>query len=157
MVKFLYNITLIGICTTLLLMGGNAYAMSMSHTAQIYDKIARANGFNVAPRLIEDMSSEINAYSGGFRITVNKGMLDFVGSDNQMALVLGHELAHYSLGHNGSTIANEYAADALGARYMQTAGYNKCSGAILFKRMPYQGASSDHPPMPARVRALGCH
>lgn len=156
MIKFLYNITIISIFTTLFIFAGNTYAMSLEHTSQIYNRIANANGFHVAPRLVMSPDNSINASSGGFRITVNKGMLDFMYNDDQMALVLGHELAHYKLGHRGSTISNEYAADRLGALFMQRAGYNKCNGAIFFKRLPY-GDSSDHPASYKRIKALGCH
>lgn len=141
--------------TILLIITGDASAMSMQHTSQIYNRIVQSNGFRIAPRLIEDSSNDINASSGGFRIIVNNGMLKFLNDDNQMALVLGHELAHYKLGHSHSSISNEYAADHLGAIFMQRAGYNKCQGAIFFKRLPY-GDSVDHPASWKRIKALGC-
>jgi predicted Zn-dependent protease len=54
---------------------------------------------------------EINAMStpGGF-IYVTRGLLDFVGSDDELAGILGHELAHTSLRHGSRAVEVELAA-----------------------------------------------
>lgn len=41
----------------------------------------------------------INAYADGERILVNTGMMNFVRSEKELALVLAHELSHNFLGH----------------------------------------------------------
>lgn len=43
-----------------------------------------------------NFSSEdtINAYADGVRIVIQKGLLDFVRSDDELALIVAHELAH---------------------------------------------------------------
>jgi Zn-dependent protease with chaperone function len=41
----------------------------------------------------------INAYADGERIFVNTGMMNFVRSEKELALVLAHELSHNFLGH----------------------------------------------------------
>lgn len=43
--------------------------------------------------------SEINAYADGSAVYVTAGMMRFVENDEELAVVLGHELAHNALGH----------------------------------------------------------
>ena len=54
--------------------------------------------------LIND--NEINAFADGENIFVTTGMLRFVETDDELALILGHELAHNTLGHIESKQAN---------------------------------------------------
>lgn len=51
--------------------------------------------------LVED--STVNALADGDRIYLTTGMLKFVGSDDELAWVLAHELAHNVLGHPQQT------------------------------------------------------
>jgi predicted Zn-dependent protease len=48
-------------------------------------------------RLVSDYG--INAFADGEEISVTTGMLRFVNNDDELALVIGHELAHNVLGH----------------------------------------------------------
>ena len=41
----------------------------------------------------------VNAYADGDTVVVTKGMMNFVESDNELALVVGHELGHNVMGH----------------------------------------------------------
>jgi len=41
-----------------------------------------------------DQNQEVNAYADGSKIVVNMGMLKFVRSDDELAGILGHEMAH---------------------------------------------------------------
>jgi hypothetical protein len=50
------------------------------------------------PVVLED-SEEINARADGRMLHVNRGLLRFAGSDDELALVIGHELAHNSQHH----------------------------------------------------------
>ena len=54
--------------------------------------------FNYTFRVVDD--KDVNAYSlpGGF-IYVNKGLLDYVHSDDELAGVLAHEITHASHHH----------------------------------------------------------
>lgn len=133
----------------------DSHAMSFKHVQDIYFKIAKANGMQVVPRLILKKDPSVNAEAFGYQISVNTGMLNNVRNDSEMAMVLGHELAHGRLGHASSTPANEYAADNLGAKYMKNAGYSVCTGAYLLKRFGSKG-SSTHPAGTDRFRKLGC-
>ena len=51
------------------------------------------------PVLLDDDSSEVNAYADGGRVIVSRGMLRFVENDEELALVLAHEVAHNALTH----------------------------------------------------------
>ncbi len=42
---------------------------------------------------------EINAFADGSNVFVNAGMIRFVESDDELAIVIGHEIAHNVLGH----------------------------------------------------------
>jgi predicted Zn-dependent protease len=46
-----------------------------------------------------DKSSTINAYADGKKIIVTHGMMDFANTDDELAVVLGHEYAHNIMGH----------------------------------------------------------
>lgn len=130
-------------------------SVSFSHAQELYYRIAMANHLAVVPTLVYDSTDEVNASQSGFRITLNRGILKFARNDAEMALVLGHELAHYELGHRNSTPSNEYAADAQGAIYMSNAGYSICQGAELLRRFHSKG-SSTHPDSDSRFHRI-CH
>ncbi len=147
--KYLLSILL------LIVISFSASAMSFSEARGVYNRIARANGINPLPLKLLN-SSEVNAEETGQEIYVYKGMLRFVRNQSEMALVLGHELSHYTLHHRTSTKRHEYAADKLGAVYMRKAGYDVCLGAQAFKRYN-SGPSDDHPDDLDRLHALGCH
>lgn len=132
-----------------------SYAMSFDHAKEIYIRIAKANGMFIIPKLVVKNSRNINAEARGSTIVVYTGMLANVRNDAEMALVLGHELAHGRLGHSHSNIPNEYAADKLGAQYSGRAGYNVCLGAKFLKRMGDKD-SNTHPASIKRVARLGC-
>lgn len=54
-----------------------------------------ACSYDVALELDED----VNAYADGEKIIVTRGMLRFVESDAELALVIAHEIAHNAMGH----------------------------------------------------------
>jgi len=83
-------------------------------------------------------STAINAYADGRNITVTSGMMEFSQSDSELALIIGHELAHNTMGHIRKSIGNfilslggtrytrpfESEADYVGLYYMVRAGYS---------------------------------
>jgi predicted Zn-dependent protease len=105
----------------------------------------------------------VNAYVGGQKIHVCLGMLRFVKNDDELAVVLGHEMGHLPTsgvhGLQGGTRAEEErAADVLGLLYAHRAGYNIKTGAKVFERMAVelsQGLeeprSGSHPTIPQRT------
>lgn len=140
----------------LLMVSGSCYSMTFNQAQVVYDTLVARNGFTVHPRLVFDPSKEVNASCSVMRITVNAGMLKFVRNSNELAMILGHELGHFSLHHQGSTPSNEYAADSLGAKYAAKGGYNRCSGADVYRRF-HDGPSDTHPDSASRYKRLQCH
>jgi len=51
-------------------------------------------------------NDDLNAYAGGSSIIVEKGMMRFAGDDDELALIISHELAHNAMGHVESRTAN---------------------------------------------------
>ena len=51
------------------------------------------------PTIVDRNDSKINAYADGKHIIISKGMMRFVESDTELALVIAHELAHNTMGH----------------------------------------------------------
>lgn len=62
--------------------------------------------------LIDDQS--INAYADGKNIIITRGMLNFTKTDEELALVLSHELAHNSMGHVKSKTQNAVVGGLIG-------------------------------------------
>ena len=56
----------------------------------------------------------VNAFSDGDDIGVNTGMIRFAESDDELALVVGHEFAHNALGHRTRNTANQTIGAVLG-------------------------------------------
>jgi len=65
-----------------------------------------------------DMNSQnasiVNAYATGNKMVVTKGMLRFVDTDDELALVLSHEFAHNAMGHIKALEQNQNAGAAGG-------------------------------------------
>lgn len=94
-------------------------------------------------------STQTNAFASGTYVIMTTSMLDFVRNDDELAVVLGHEMAHDILGHpatrseegilaglgiHPSNIWNREAeADRFGLRLMAAAGYD-LDAAIPFWR-----------------------
>lgn len=69
----------------------------------------------------------INAGADGQYVQINARTLDFAQSDDELAVVIGHELAHNIRRHKALKIKSkqaEYEADALGAWLIARAGYD---------------------------------
>ena len=67
-------------------------------------------------------------------------MLRFVKSDDELALVISHEIAHIILGHSASSFGRgsaslEQEADHVGFYLMTRAGYDANRGTRLLVRM----------------------
>lgn len=43
--------------------------------------------------------NEVNAYADGKKIFITKGMMRFASEDRELAMVIGHELGHNTMGH----------------------------------------------------------
>lgn len=114
-------------------------------------------------------SSQVNAFADRFNVIVTTGLLDFLKSDDELALIIGHELSHFilkhppmhtsdkllaSIGIRSQTFWNrEAAADRLAIRLMAAGGFDleaiipfwrrflgKYDGAQIFRYHPSLGA-----------------
>jgi Zn-dependent protease with chaperone function len=109
--------------------------------------------------------SGINAFATRFgELTgtyVISGMLDFLPADDDLAVVLGHELAHLIQGHVGTFRRSEADADYLGAYLAAAAGFDVSRAPGVWERFasenPYTGIDRgfySHPPSPERAARL---
>lgn len=118
------------------------------HIEEIYLKVAKATGQDYPPFRIEENES-INAYATSEEIVLFTGMINFSNAnDDEIALILGHELGHYILDHVNQPVPDlkytsethrskkyELNSDKIGAFLMTQAGYDVCKGRELWKRM----------------------
>lgn len=51
-------------------------------------------------------NDQVNAYADGSRIVITKGMMRFTETDNELAVVIAHELAHNAMGHHKAKMQN---------------------------------------------------
>lgn len=116
-------------------------------------------------------SNELNAWSDGRYIAVTTRMMRFAGSDDELAFVVAHEMAHNILKHSGrfgkgklllaefgigsSKVREaELAADALAIEMMASAGFDlAASEALLLRSGKHRGLnlSLSHPGILKRV------
>jgi len=114
-------------------------------------------------------SSVVNAYANGKRITFTSGMVNFAESDDELAMIIGHELAHNTMGHIRKSITNlvlsglatrytrpfESEADYVGLYYMVRAGYSPDGVEDFWRRLALVNPNSvakasTHPTFPDR-------
>jgi predicted Zn-dependent protease len=76
----------------------------------------------------------IDAYSEGERIVVYSGLLRFLESDDELAVILGHELAHGLLDAGLDPAAAEREADRVGLYLAALAGYDVAVARGLSER-----------------------
>lgn len=102
-----------------------------------------------------DLTARRNASADGRIVTISQGLLDFLTSDDELAVVLGHELSHDILDHrdylgrtgtseglfagvgsNGARLrATEREADYYGLYLDAWAGYDIAAAAPFWRRM----------------------
>ena len=137
------------------------------HLLRIMNKLIRQlrnpRGFDYEI-FIYDKEDEINAFTCGGKIFVTSGMYNFCKSDDELASIIGHEIAHNELGHINQGISriktandfglagqlsyvagnilttpfnqkNEAHCDLLGIDMAIAAGYNGCDNIKLWNRM----------------------
>lgn len=118
-------------------------------------------------------STQVNAFATGRTVVMTLAMLRFLRSDDELAVVLGHELAHNIFGHPATRSEEgilrglgikasaawkrEEVADRFGLRLMDAAGYDLDSAIPFWRR--YLGKYDwfpqlfrSHPSLGARER-----
>ncbi|MGH7289402.1 MAG: M48 family metalloprotease [Myxococcota bacterium] len=77
-----------------------------------------------------------NAFADGRIIYATTGLLRTVESDDELALVIGHELAHNVLGHSVKSFKrSEQEADYLGCYFAALAGYDVAQASPYWRRV----------------------
>lgn len=134
--------------------------VSINDANNIFNRLKSISGIPQYVSLHIRQSEEINAGSNMYNVYINTGMLKFLKNQNELALILGHELAHIlNQSYNkGGSYSDELGADSLGAWLMQKGGYNKCEAIQLWKRMPRLAPDGIHPSNKERYGRLstGC-
>ncbi len=123
--------------------------------------VENVQGCEEAPSLY--LSSEVNAFGFHHHVVVTTGMMRFVQSDDELASILGHELAHNILKHLGFAFEPRWEAesDYLGSYLAARGGYDPGQAAALWLRRSRLDVWDDlyhvrrsHPTDPARIQAL---
>lgn len=90
----------------------------------------------IAPKTICDFPFHVvrgdvlNAWTDGVDVYVTTGMLRFVGSDDTLALILGHEMAHITLGHVEKQVVNTVLGALVGAIVSELSGVDVGEEAV---------------------------
>ena len=142
------------------------------HRGEISTPISFAANVQCAYPARLKMSSAINAYANGKAIIVTAGMMDFA-SDDELAMIIGHELAHNEMGHIRKIITNyalsfgatryarpfESEADYVGLYYTARAGFDLENIEDIWRRLAKTSArpiarAKTHPTFPDRYVRL---
>ena len=126
-------------------------------------------GYNI--RLAQ--TSTINAYADGKNITMTAGMMNFVKNDDELALIIGHELGHNTMGHIRKIVSNvilslggtrytrpfESEADYVGMYYISRAGHSLEGVENFWRRLAvtnpkYIARDKTHPRYPNRYLSI---
>lgn len=137
---------------------------------EVYQKLYVHSGLRSKPSLIILNSSIINAWTDGEQVTITTGLLNIMKTQDEVALVLGHELGHiinYDILHDAmeqylkvplNQSYKEASADKVGAFIMMRAGFDICKGSVIMKtfrdNFGSDAAADGHPDNAFRVDEL---
>lgn len=136
--------------------------VTLKDAQEIYKNLNFYTGFTFAGslplRIIEN--KEINAYTDGKEVVLYSGMLSYVKSEDELAAVLAHEIAHAVLEHVYTKMMFEQSvlegnADKFAVYLMLRAGYDICQAKNLWINLRNDGGdyeyNSDHPNYSYRI------
>lgn len=114
----------------------------------VYTKLLKANHLPYMPIYIKSdiLNTCSLACTDGHKILIAKELLSLIKNDDELAGVIGHELAH-------RYYSSELQADVLGLYYAQKAGYGYCKAAQFLKGFI---ADAKHPSGDVRYKNSGC-
>ncbi len=128
-----------------------SYVPTDDHILSIYQQLAINSGQQDIPPLIILDSTIINAWTDGTTITLTTGILKIFENDDELAMVLAHEMAHAinkdPQRTDGAVLPNdvEAHADKLGAYIMMRAGFDECKGKEVFAVFKRLFGDTSHP------------
>lgn len=104
-------------------------------------------------------SDDLNAYTNGDEVWVTTELVNRLSSEESLALVIAHELAHATEGHIFETPTREFEleADRIGMRYLVRAGYDGNLALAEWTANPLNHKSQiggSHPTFEERWRVL---
>lgn len=113
------------------------------NVSKIYDELRLYTGMPTVPLVVQN-SDILNAWTDGTNVTITTRMIDFLDNDDEIATVLGHEMAHVLLKHKEvmsveppilSPVNIEAQADKMGAFITLRAGYDICKGRQMWIKL----------------------
>ncbi len=135
--------------------------------------LCQGDGDMCRPPIMLANGNGLNAYANGDGVTVSRPLVDLAHTQDQLALVLAHEMAHLLLGHTrrgsggtaaisldrGSARDDERAADRLGLYLLAHAGYQPREAIKLWQtlgaaRPTLMADGKMHPGIAERHRAM---
>lgn len=144
-------------------------SMALCHVAPAGRHIAAATPGCASP--VELLASpRINAWADGARVVVSTGIVEQARTDDELAIVIAHEMAHNILHHGvpgvGATLpdtaamrANEEEADRFAVRLASAAGYDLAQAPSFLARLfgiagIGEHAAATHPAGTRRIALL---
>jgi len=113
-----------------------------------------------ASRTMLDSGRSLAAYSDARDLAVTSALIEFTANDDELALIVGHELAHVILPRApGEQQQQESEADLFGARLAHCAGYDMARAADFWPRYRAQDEAArsrlpTHPSPEKREEAI---
>ncbi len=109
------------------------------HARDICSKVLDKSGLDClySLELVDD--SQLNAAADGEKIYINSGLIRFLESDDEIAIVIGHEMAHNMLDHSekkmGGVILGAIVDGVIqGATGINTGGIFQNAGALVYSK-----------------------
>ena len=85
----------------------------LRNNVEVYVTVTPVTVCSYPVEMIADDS--VNAFADGTRVVLTTGMIRFAESDEELALIVGHELAHNTRGHIDAKIGNRFIGATIGA------------------------------------------
>ncbi len=109
-------------------------ALKLERGGEIFDLQFESRNGCFRPAVLSVLDN-VDVHTEGARMLVYSGMLRFVESDDELAIVLAHELAHELLGQKLSVESAESEADYLGLYLVARAGYDVAVAPEFARRL----------------------
>ncbi|MBI5681916.1 MAG: M48 family metalloprotease [Deltaproteobacteria bacterium] len=148
---FLIILAIVFVCEGNSFAGSNAanhaLASSKERANVVAKQLSKIVGFDIKVIIIDDKTPEAYVYPDG-TVVLTKGILDIVKTNDELAFLIGHEIAHTIHGNNQETIfqiigghnlpeqvRHEIQADISGMLYAEKAGFNPFASVKLLAKM----------------------